>query len=249
MRGIGGALFISPHFDDVALSCGGIVALEAEHGEARIVTVFAGEPHDALSAFAAFQHRRWGVTDAVDERRREDILACSRLGAAYQWLAYLDAIYRGDQYQSDEDLFGEVKPGDATVAAAIQAELLALVAQLRPKRVYLPLGVGGHVDHRLITSVGGLIKRTGVTVRYYEDFPYAATPGAIEERQLELGLALQPEIIDVTTVIEKKLAAIAAYRSQLATIFRHYGQWDEVLRHAGRQRSASPGGYAERLWG
>ena len=34
------------------------------------------------------------------------------LGATSTWLSYPDAIYRGELYLSDEDLFGDVKPED-----------------------------------------------------------------------------------------------------------------------------------------
>src|SRR5579883_373196 len=120
------SLFVSPHFDDVALSCGGTVAREARDGRALVVTVFAGEPADTLTSFAEFQHRRWGaLDDAVATRRREDRAAMEALGADYHWLDFPDAIYRGDLYRSDEDLFGSVKAPDEplqqTIAAALRS--------------------------------------------------------------------------------------------------------------------------------
>src|SRR5262252_6924938 len=43
------ALFLSPHYDDVALSCGGTVAQTADAGtHALIVTIFGGEAATAL---------------------------------------------------------------------------------------------------------------------------------------------------------------------------------------------------------
>ena len=58
------------------------------------------------------------------------------------------------------------------------------IARLEPQKVYLPLGVGGHVDHQLCRDVGvGLLREgrrwvmpgpdyAGI-VTFYEDFPYA----------------------------------------------------------------------------
>ena len=68
-----GALFLSPHFDDVALSCGGTVALAAADGPTHVVTVFAAQPPGDLNDFARFQHDRWGTReDTVNRRREED---------------------------------------------------------------------------------------------------------------------------------------------------------------------------------
>ncbi|HEX5417103.1 MAG TPA: PIG-L family deacetylase [Chloroflexota bacterium] len=241
------ALFVSPHFDDVALSCGGAVALEARDGDAVIVTVFAGDPKGGLNAFARFQHERWGHDDAVDERRREDRKAREILGADYRWLDYPDAIYRGEQYLSDEELFGPVKPGDAELTANVTASLLELAEELSPHRVYLPLTVGGHVDHRICWAAVPALKRQGVRIRFYEDFPYAATSNIVEATVPGLSEHLEPEVVELGDAFDAKLAAIGVYESQLATVFRNLGPWDEVTRRYAASRSEA-GGYAERFW-
>src|SRR5947209_3417864 len=125
-------VFVEPHFDDVALSCGCLVRALAERGEpALVVTVFAGNPGVGaeVTDFAAGQHARWGgATDPIAERRAEQREALALLGADWQPLEHLDAIYRGDQYLSDPDLFGAVKAGDARLADHLQAELEAIAA-------------------------------------------------------------------------------------------------------------------------
>src|SRR4051794_35360271 len=91
-------VYVAPHYDDVALSCGGTVAMDARTGAPLIVTVFAGQPDGSLSAFAHLQHAQWGVSEAevIAQRRREDACAAAALGAsvATRWLDFLDAIYR-----------------------------------------------------------------------------------------------------------------------------------------------------------
>lgn len=241
------AIFVSPHFDDVALSCGGTVALEARDGPVLIVTVFGGEPRGALNAFAEFQHRRWRVEDAVDERRREDRRACRILGADHLWLDYLDAIYRDGQYLSDDDLFGPAKPGDAPMAERLVPDLVSLVARHRPARVYLPVTAGGHVDHRICRASSRQLRVLDAEVRYYEDFPYAALPGTVEAALEGLDAPFRSLEVEIGEVLEQKVAAIAAYASQLATIFRHFGPYDTVTRTFAASRSLT-GGYAERFW-
>jgi LmbE family N-acetylglucosaminyl deacetylase len=241
------AIFVSPHYDDVALSCGGTLALEARHGHALVVTVFAGDQPEALNPFAEFQHRRWGhAGDAVDERRREDSAAMAVLGCDYRWLEFPDAIYRDNLYLTDEELFGPVKPEDEPVTEAIADALLSIATKTQPKIVYLPLAVGNHVDHQICTELGLRLVAGGATVLYFEDFPYAATPGAVEERIATFGPRLTPTIVSIEETIEKRLTAIKCYASQLATIFRHYGDPETVVREYAR--SLGSDSYAERFW-
>src|ERR1043166_8452227 len=95
------AIFVSPHFDDVALSCGGTVAAEVAAGhDPLIVTVFAGAPppERPLSGFAQVIHEMMGCKDAtaaevLNMRRSEDEAAVRTLGARHHWLDHLDAPY------------------------------------------------------------------------------------------------------------------------------------------------------------
>ncbi len=241
------ALFVSPHLDDVALSCGGTVALEARRGGALVVTVFAGRPGEALNAFARFQHERWGhLDDAVGERRREDAAAMAVLGARFTWLEFPDAIYRGNLYLSDDELFGPVKSEDAPIADGIIETLGGLIRSVRPSRIYLPLGAGEHVDHQICSALEARLRTLGLDVLFYEDFPYAATPDAVEKRVARWMDRLRPLVVSIGETIETRLAAIRCYRSQLSTIFRHYGQPDDVVREFAR--SVGAGDYAERFW-
>jgi LmbE family N-acetylglucosaminyl deacetylase len=243
------SLFLSPHFDDVALSCGGVAALAARSGSAQVVTVFAGQPPAELTSFARFQHARWGAGGgAVDLRRAEDAAAMEALGPSPTWLDFPDAIYRGDLYLSDADLFGPVKPRDAETAAAVQDTLAGLVGSLHPLAVYAPLGIGGHVDHRLIRDSAIACNRAGCKLYLYEDFPYAAAADAVERWVAALPVLATPSVTDITNTMEAKLRSIAAYASQLPTIFRHLGEWESVTRDYANWIAGSAGKYGERLW-
>jgi GlcNAc-PI de-N-acetylase len=75
---IGASVFVSPHFDDVVLSCGATVAKLTESGaRPTVVTVFGGEITDeVLSGFARWKHSRWGI-QSIDE-----VLVARRVGSA-----------------------------------------------------------------------------------------------------------------------------------------------------------------------
>lgn len=80
-------IYLSPHLDDVALSCGGLVWQEAQAGEqVAIWTICAGGiPPGPLSDFAKKLHKRWQTgRNAVKHRRQEDIASCSILDAGFR---------------------------------------------------------------------------------------------------------------------------------------------------------------------
>jgi LmbE family N-acetylglucosaminyl deacetylase len=247
-------LYLSPHFDDVALSCGGLVASQAQRGDwVEVATVFAAGPASAeeLTPFARWQHERWGDVElAHQHRREEDQAALASLGAHPLWWPFPDAIYRGQQYTSDDALVGPVQPDDAPLLTEIA--LAAAEAMRLPATVCLPLSAGCHVDHQLVASLAGQMVAWGGSVAFYEDFPYAARPGAVDEAIGRLGLLLVPEAIDVSQHLRAKIAAIACYASQIPVIFRHEGGTREAMAEAVRRYAekvaGQPGQYAERLW-
>ncbi len=176
------AIYLSPHLDDVALSCGGAIAAQTRAGEpVLIVSITAGDPPTQVSAYAESLHTRWElVTNATAARRAEDLAACALLGADAQHWNLPDCIYRLDDqgvpfYVSDADIFGQVAPDEK----ALVARLAAQMAQLPPaRRIVVPLGVGNHVDHQL-TRLAAEQAFGRTALEYYEDYPYAQQPGAL----------------------------------------------------------------------
>jgi LmbE family N-acetylglucosaminyl deacetylase len=243
------ALFLSPHFDDVALSCGGTVVQAAASGRATVATIFGGQPAGGLNAFAEFQHDRWGALgNAVDLRREEDLAALRALGASPSWLDFPDAIYRDDLYLSDDELFGPVKSGDVETSKSVCQAIAHLIDTSGSEVVYAPLGVGGHVDHLLTRDAAVNARHAGVELLLYEDLPYAAAEGAVGRWRARLPLRLSPLLVDVTAEIDARIRAIAAYRSQLPTIFRHHGHWESVVRAYASDLSGASDRYCEHVW-
>ena len=250
----GACIFLSPHYDDVVLSCGGTVAQVAQWGrEPLMLTIFAGETFDELlTDFAVWKHRRWGLenTELVRSRRQsEDLRAAAILGCQTRWLGFPDAIYRGERYMADEQLFGAVRSEEARIATLIAHEVRLLPQWSDDATVYVPLGVGGHVDHQLTFMAGQLLAAEGARVWAYEDCPYAMhTPAGVAKRLADLGDAVgAPVPIDISETLERRVAAVAAYESQVPVIFRFTNDVPGTLReHA--TRSAGGAGAAERFW-
>src|SRR5512139_3118661 len=76
-------IYLSPHLDDAALSCGGLIWEQVHAGDTVSVwTICAGDPpNGSLSPFAEALHARWqsGIEAAV-LRREEDVTSCLLLG-------------------------------------------------------------------------------------------------------------------------------------------------------------------------
>ncbi|NJM40677.1 MAG: hypothetical protein HC853_07865 [Anaerolineae bacterium] len=145
--------FISPHLDDIALSCGGFVHRLARAGEAvTVVSVCTADvtADSPLSAAAKHVHGEWQLGEQpYAQRRAEDMAACAALGANAIHLNLLDAVYRRDnagQSLYERDFIGiPVNPFDwQGHALALNAKLWETLAPHKEDlRVYCPLGGGG----------------------------------------------------------------------------------------------------------
>ncbi|HEY8291969.1 MAG TPA: PIG-L family deacetylase [Thermomicrobiales bacterium] len=248
------AIFLSPHLDDVALSCGGTVALLADQGcEPIVVTVFAGEvPGDFITDFAKWKHGRWGVgsvEENVLRRQEEDRVAVAALGARARWLGYPDAIYRGDRYLSDASLFGTPRAVEIGLVDLIGDEIRRLPEWADDGTVFVPLGIGEHVDHQIMFAVGRLLAEHGARVFAYEDCPYAIhTPAGLDRRLREVEGEIGPPMpVAIGTTLERRIAAIFAYRSQVPVIFRFTTDVSGAVSDFAR-KIGGPLGPAERFW-
>ncbi len=246
-------IFLAPHFDDVALSCGGTVCLFAQLGlQPLVVTLFGGEPHEPLSAFALQQHRWRGLDDTtvIQLRRSEELAAAKVLGAQCLWFDLPDAIYRDARYTSDAELFGSIHPDDLPLVETLRAMVEDISApQSGQPTLFVPLAVGGHVDHQIARAVGSAFVAQGYTVWAYEDLPYAASPNGREHcRELVTQYtSTSPWLVFLTEeLFLSRLKAIRCYQSQVAFIFREVGDMEETLRTYAL--TVGQGRLAERFW-
>ena len=219
-------VYLSPHLDDAALSCGGIIHHQTTAGErVVVVTVCAGDPPPgALSEFACELHRRWfpDTADsdpgaAVAARRAEDLTAMELLGAEAIHLNIPDCIYRRHPlsglaaYASQNAIYGELPPFESVVVRRLANKLSALVRSLGRYRLYAPLAIGHHVDHQLTHQAAEAV---GSIYAYFEDYPYVAG----EKHLPSLG---ETEIISLTEAdVAAKISAIAAYASQISSFWQ-----------------------------
>ena len=210
------ALFISPHLDDVAFSCGGLAHLLARCGWATtLCTVFTQSVADPRGFALACQLDKGlsGDVDYLALRRAEDARAAERLQFRYvEWLGLPEAPHRG--YDSPEALFGPYAEHDDASRA---------LAELFEKRldwydvVFAPQALGRHVDHRRVAEAVASRAGSGLggALGWYRDVPYAlrepaaASPLAVARDAAAAAVALDAQDVDA------KLDACAAYASQV----------------------------------
>lgn len=231
-------IYLSPHLDDVALSCGGLIAQQTQAGETvEIWTICAGDPPAGpFSSFAEELHARWQAgRDATALRRQEDLVACGRLSAACRHLPVPDCIYRqaGLDYwrQNDPAYTGAShEPGaylypdrEAIFAALhpVEAELVRHVSQklremLSPEaELVCPLTLGGHVDHQLTRQAAEALGRR---MWYYADYPYVAEHSE-QIVMLEASGWKRQRFSISTAALEAWFQAVAAHQSQISTFW------------------------------
>ena len=214
-------IYLSPHFDDVAFSCGGLIWEQVEAGHTVSVwTVCAGEPPPGpISPYAQSLHERWGTgQEAVAVRRAEDLLSSGRMGASSQNFSIPDAIYRRSPvddeylYTSDAELFIELRRVESQMVESLRDELNQSLPQ--DFELVCPLALGGHVDHRLVRSAA---EGLGVPMWYYADYPYTSSP---EDDLDEHDQGMLPRLYPVSERgLEIWQHAVAAHSSQISTFW------------------------------
>jgi len=207
-------VFVSPHPDDIALSCGGLVALLTDRGESvTIVTVFSGPgtlprltPYQRLALGFGSRHRASAAQDEAALRAEAaeslaavaaaptpaEVMAARRAeDAAYARsvgaaIVFVDAPDAVFRDYYGDALMGPAREDDAPPVAALRHAL----ARLSPERLYIPFSLGGHVDHRLARRAACAIApghgpAAPLEALFYEDFPYALAMGFEKTGQLD----------------------------------------------------------------
>jgi LmbE family N-acetylglucosaminyl deacetylase len=212
------------------------------------------------------------TAELVDAKAAGDLMAARRLEderyayfaeASIVFLDLPDAVFRG--YQGDDELLGAPRADDRAPIELLARE----ITRLEPQKVYLPLGVGGHVDHQLMRDVGVALLDLGRrwvmpgpdyagVLAYYEDFPYAwwndfagLAELADQDIHVPVGLALEARYADISDQLERKAAGLRMYPGQVQRLFDgEQSMLDAVTGHAARVAAAGGvgSGAAERYW-
>ncbi|HTX92334.1 MAG TPA: PIG-L family deacetylase [Anaerolineales bacterium] len=224
-------IYLSPHFDDAVLSCGGLIFDQARAGiPVEIWTVLAGNPPPGpLSDFAQKNHALWGVAtgaETVAMRKEEDREAATAVGAELVHFDFPDCIYRRSpkgEYLYTETVMIPPVPGDRglprRIAEALKSELR------RDDELVCPLTLGGHADHTVVRRAAELLRRP---LRYYADVPYIMNyPASLEPAVV----AMRAEHYPISAAgLDAWVEGVAAYSSQVGSLLKDHSDLFAAIR-------------------
>ncbi|MBL0348911.1 MAG: PIG-L family deacetylase [Elusimicrobia bacterium] len=172
------AVFLSPHLDDAVFSCGGLLARLAKTGPVLVLNLFTEFPRPIKNR---------GIV-LGSERYKEEVAAARLLGFESRRLGEPDAVYRDPAYESLGNLFRPPQTSDEAGFPALREKVDGALKGIVFNALYVPLGIGWHVDHVLTHR---LIEKTSLGTRliYYEDAPYCLLPHTTRYRFNDLGSA------------------------------------------------------------
>ncbi len=215
-------IFISPHLDDISLSCGGIVHnLSKKQNDIQIWTIFAGDPpKGVLPEFALSLHRRWSLTkNVVQNRREEDIISCNILGAKAVHFSYPDCIYRNFEngqplIQNEEDLYQDISRNQENLVENISQMLNCKLNQ--DQIVVAPISIGNHIDHQIVRKAVNHFDYREMW--FYADYPYNIKSSSGKDsknirKYKKINFNLDSDDINAWH------KSIAAYKSQISTFW------------------------------
>lgn len=248
-------VFLSPHFDDVVFSCGGTVhQLRQNEEPVCMITVMGGlipdNPFD--SPILRELHQRWNTAqNPVIARREEDQAAAKVLGAQWLHLDLPDCVYRAAEdgsalYPHEQSLFAHVHPDDRAPLILASLQIPQLDAA---EKLYIPMGIGNHVDHQIVRDWGLMLRQKypHVALRLYEEYPYMRQAGAVDEARKALSLDLFPfDVVLTEADVDARIHASACYASQMTTFWQDTAQLAAETRQILNQ--TGQGVPVERCW-
>lgn len=242
---------LSPHLDDAALSCGGLLGQLRGVVSRLVVTICASRPPQDASGRSRM---RRGHTPPK-QRRREDIDAMHSIDCDFVHLGFADAVFRRSPtsgeliYDKPRSKLALPPVDDTAHVEELFVVLRRLVCDMGPLLLLSPLGLGYHIDHFLVAQVALRLASRRTKLVFYEDFPYrvspklaTALPDDPESAIARLGRAPGKRYVQPFD-LEPKAELIGHYGSQIPALFGDEERMRDSLR-----ATASDGAFVEHYW-
>jgi LmbE family N-acetylglucosaminyl deacetylase len=228
-------MVIEPHMDDAALSVGGLMLQRRAECEFLLVTVAT---QSMASPYRGSHRDYFDVQTISNLRKAESEIVARLLWGHHIPLGLVEATLRYNPQKWNLDWFkrhdqaiyaylehasaagsGELELWTSTIAKAIE--------DLQPEEIWMPLGIGVHVDHQLTRHACLNILRTNPKLvedrvcRFFQDVPYAANfphhTAAVVKALRDAGVELEEERVEISDVKQEKLHLLDVYQSQWKT--------------------------------
>ncbi|MBA3056474.1 MAG: PIG-L family deacetylase [Gammaproteobacteria bacterium] len=225
-------VILSPHLDDAALSCGGLLHALQERVSTLVVSISCGSLRVVnADGSSKISTRRGHVSSR--SRRREDIAAMHSVDTDFVHLSFADGVYRRSPltgrliYRNTRERWVLPRIEDLAHVEELYLVLRRLCLDLGRILLISPMGIGHHVDHQIAAQVAVRMAATnaGAELLFYEDFPYVADPHIGRGDQddplqalTRLHLAAAQRLVMLVDV-DAKMALLRHYASQVPALF------------------------------
>lgn len=197
------ALFLEPHYGDIAWSCSGLVAQNRQ--DSIIVSIFPPKRKYYRIQFKGIKYRR---------KKREEIKFSNLLSVEIIYLKYKSAFLRG---RNLEDLFDKIlNPAEEEQVLQLREYLSDLIKKEDVSEVYCPMAQRNQIDHLIVKKAVAGLKQIDFDIYYYEDFPNFLPVS----RKLQVSTGLKAIKVDISEVIEEKIQGILQYESLVEPYFK-----------------------------
>jgi LmbE family N-acetylglucosaminyl deacetylase len=223
-------MVIEPHPDDAALSVGGLMLQRRADCEFFIVTMAT---QSVATTYRALHREFFDIETVSGIRNAESEIVARLLWGRHIPLGLVDASLRYHPQNWTLDWFlrhehaismylqhspgrDELEQWTLTLAKAI--------ADLQPEEIWMPLGVGMHVDHQLTRHACLNVMQANPKLleqcvcRFFQDVPYAADnpahTAALVQTLGGAGARFEEERMDITAVMPEKLHLVSIFASQ-----------------------------------
>ena len=244
-------VILSPHLDDAALSCGGLLDfLSTRQAGALVISIYCGNPPPVKNGDGTLRtlQRKGFVNPRL--RRLEDRAAMHASNTDFVHLSFPDNIYRRspttDQfiYRHAHERWSSPRVDDMGHVEELYLVLRRLSLNLGRMLLVSPMGIGQHVDHTIVARVALRLAEQGASLLFYEDFPYVVNPtigsGLHDDpRQALQRLDRAPSACLALPVnVDAKAALIGHYGTQIPALFQDEAGLREALQM--RQHEGQP---------
>lgn len=238
-------VILSPHLDDAALSCGGLLHALRGRVSTLVVSICCGSLRIVSPDGSSKTSTRKGHVSSR-RRRREDIAAMHSVDTDFVHLSFADGIYRRSPltgrliYRSARERWVAPRIEDMAHIEELYLVLRRLCLDLGRILLLSPMGIGHHVDHQIAAQVAVRMAATnaGAELLFFEDFPYVADPrsgrGDHDDPQQALArLNLAPvKRFAVPVDVEAKMVLLSHYATQVPPLFGdHDGMRARIANH------------------
>lgn len=196
VMGFGRTLIVAPHADDESLGCGGVISLLRKYQQDVYILLLSD------GTLSHPNSKEYTPEKLRDLRESELLASAAILGVAAENIIF--CRYR------DRDVPGDLH---AEYDSALQ-DISKMLEVLRPQSIFLPWRRDPHPDHRAAFQL--INPANNKQAKVYEYTIWLQELG--EENDAPTLEEVTPFRLDISSVLQKKMEAIAAHRSQTANI-------------------------------